>query len=85
MTVLKGEHEGKDIFVHHSGVETSSNHYKYLVQGEYVSFDVNTCPEDSKYDLQAVGVTGVCGNILMCETKFLQKDRSTARSSSVTE
>ena len=75
LTVLKGEHEGKDIFVHHSGIETSNNHYKYLVQGEYVSFDVNVCEEDSKYDLQAVGVTGVCGNVLMCETKYMQKDR----------
>ena len=75
LTVLKGEHEGKDIFVHHSGIETGGQHYKYLVQGEYVSFDVNSCEEESKYDLQAVGVTGVCGNVLMCETKFIQKDR----------
>ncbi len=86
LTVLKGEHEGKDIFVHHSGIETSGNHYKYLVQGEYVSFDVNTCAEDSKYDLQAVDVTGVCGNVLMCETKYMQKDRDrSAIKSSVAE
>jgi cold shock CspA family protein len=30
----------KDIFVHHSAIQTSTKLYKYLVQGEYVSVDV---------------------------------------------
>ena len=75
VTATSGEKEGEDIFAHHTMIQVDKEQYKYLVQGEYVSFDVNTCEADSKYELQAVGVTGVCGNVLMCETKFIQKDR----------
>jgi len=86
VTVLSGDKKNEDVFVHHTGICVDSEQYKYLVQGEYVSFDVNTCAEDSKYDLQAVDVTGVCGNVLMCETKYMQKDRDrSAIKSSVAE
>ena len=73
ITVLRGEYEGRDIFVHHTGIKTEKSHYRYLVQGEYVSFDVLKC-EDEKHELQGSEVTGVFGKCLMCETKFLNRD-----------
>ena len=37
VTVTNGHHLDKDIFVHHSAINVSSEQYKYLVQGEYVN------------------------------------------------
>ena len=42
VTCLRGDREGEDVFVHHSGVKVGSEQYKYLVQGEYVNFLVKT-------------------------------------------
>ena len=38
VTVLDGDKKGEDVFVHHTGVVVTDEQYKYLVQGEYVSF-----------------------------------------------
>lgn len=73
ITVLAGEYEGRDIFVHHTNINTKDSHYRYLVQGEYISMDVQHC-EDEKHELQAAAVTGVFGKSLMCETKYLNRD-----------
>lgn len=73
ITVLSGEYEGRDIFIHHTGIKTVKSHYKYLVQGEYVSFDVLKC-EDQKHELQGSCVTGPLGKSLMCEIKFVSRD-----------
>ena len=42
ITVTSGEHTGVDVFVHHSVIHVGSEQYRYLVQGEYVIF--NMCP-----------------------------------------
>ena len=34
------QYKGNDIFVHHSAITSKQNLYKYLVQGEYVEFNV---------------------------------------------
>jgi CspA family cold shock protein len=68
----------KDIFVHHSAIQVDNQQYKYLVQGEYVHFDlIKTTSSD--HELQASDVTGINRGKLMCETrlefKTSQKDR----------
>lgn len=65
ITVVEpGVHKGKDIFVHHSGIRPLNSNYKTLLKGEYVSFDI----VDGHNGSQAVGVTGVLGGGLMCDT-----------------
>jgi CspA family cold shock protein len=71
ITGMDGRNQ-KDIFVHHSALDVQGNQYKYLVQGEYVSFDlVKSKDLDSKHEYCAGNVTGVNGGKLMCETKHL--------------
>lgn len=72
VTALEGEKKDEDIFVHHSGVEVSSEQYKYLVQGEYVSFDMKES-SNSEHPFQAGNVRGVLGGKLMCETRMENK------------
>ena len=59
----------KDIFVHHSSIIVDKNQYKYLVQGEYVSFVLEKVDDNEKYTHQAKTVRGVNGGPLMCETR----------------
>ena len=47
LTVMDGDKKGEDVFCHHSGVVVSSEQYKYLVQGEYVSFSLRESDSDS--------------------------------------
>ena len=68
ITVTDGQQSGKDIFVHHSGVIVSSEQYKYLVQGEYVEFNLDKSDSGS-YEFQAGNVSGINGGKLMCETR----------------
>mgnify|MGYP001253481469 CR=1 FL=1 len=69
VTVLDGEKKGDDVFAHHSGLNVSSEQYKYLVQGEYVSFTIKESG-NSEHPFQAGDVTGVLGGKLMCETRM---------------
>lgn len=66
------EDGGKDIFVHHTGVSVDREQYKYLVQGEYVEFDLSKS-DNSEHEWQAINVKGVRGGPLMCETRFLNR------------
>ena len=68
VTVVIGDKEGEDIFVHHSGVRVGEEQYKYLVQGEYVDFSLKTS-ESTAHPYQATNVTGVNEGKLMCETR----------------
>ena len=47
ITVTDGSRSGSDIFVHHSVIGVASQQYKYLVQGEYVEFDLRIFPVDT--------------------------------------
>ena len=67
--VGEGPRTGEDVFVHHSGVQTGSEQYKYLVQGEYVSFSLRESDSDS-HPYQAGEIKGVCDGKLMCETRW---------------
>ena len=68
ITVTDGERSGSDIFVHHSAIGVSSQQYKYLVQGEYVDFDLSST-QGGAHEFQATNVVGIKGGKLMCETR----------------
>ena len=68
---------GSDIFVHHSSIGVLNQQYKYLVQGEYVNFNL-VKTENDKHEYQAADVSGINGGKLMCETR---RDFKIARSS----
>jgi cold shock CspA family protein len=59
---------GGDIFVHHSSLSVSEEQYKYLVQGEYVEFEMSRI-EGGQHEWQASNVRGCNGGQLMCETR----------------
>ena len=64
------DEDGKemDIFTHYSTVQVGDTQYKYLVQGEYVEFELSDSTSD-KHQYQAANVTGIKGGKLMCETR----------------
>jgi len=68
--------KGSDIFVHHSSIALKQNIYKYLVQGEYIEFDVEKMLNsgDKEHENQATNITGIMGGELMCETRFKNKE-----------
>ena len=68
VTVLEGEKNGEDVFVHHSGIVVNNEQYKYLVQGEYISFTLRES-DNQEHPYQAGDVKGVFNGWLMCETR----------------
>lgn len=68
VTVTDGARSGTDVFVHHSAINVENQQYKYLVQGEYVEFDLIKVESD-KHEWQASRVSGIRGGKLMCETR----------------
>ena len=53
----------------------SNEQYRYLVQGEYVSFQISRS-DNKSHKRQATGVRGVMGGKLMCETHLeMRKER----------
>ena len=69
ITVTYGEYANVDVFIHHSAINVSNKQYKYLVQGEYVDFNLITLESD-KYKFHAGNINGVNGGKLMCETRY---------------
>jgi cold shock CspA family protein len=85
ITVTDGERSGSDIFVHHSTIGVSSQQYKYLVQGEYVDFDLIST-QGGAHEFQATNVVGIKGGKLMCETRHEFKvARTNYKSTQVSE
>jgi len=72
LVIETGDHVGKDVFVHYSGITPQSSNYKSLVSGEYLSFDIIKGPKG----LQAVNVTGYNGGSLMCGVNHIPKTSS---------
>ncbi len=68
ITVLEGEKKGEDVFTHHSGISVDTEQYKYLVQGEYVTFELRSS-DNTEHPYQAGNVKGVLEGMLMCETR----------------
>jgi cold shock CspA family protein len=68
ITINDGTDQAKDVFIHYSSIRVTNSQYKYLVQGEYVEFDLETSTNE-KYEFQANNITGLKGGKLMCETR----------------
>lgn len=76
---LGGEDE-RDVFVHHSSVSTQQDQFRYLVQGEYVSFAINESDDDSaEHRTTAQDVRGADGGMLMCETRLERRNSGPPR------
>ena len=71
VTVCEGEYKDKDIFSHFSSIMVTKSQYKYLVQGEYVQFDLAKSSEQG-HEFNALSITGVRHGELMCETRATQ-------------
>jgi CspA family cold shock protein len=81
ITVLsEGPLSGKDVFVHYSALRVVNSQYKYLVQGEYVDFNLAKSDND-KHEFNAADITGVKGGAIMCETRKLALSAQPSNSS----
>ena len=69
ITVTSGEHSDSDVFVHHSAIVVDQEQYRYLVQGEYVTFSLCHV-DDTDHQWQAGKVKGINNGKLMCETRL---------------
>lgn len=76
ITAADGDLKDRDIFVHYSTINVSNPQYKYLVQGEYVEFDL-VKSQNEKHEFQATNVSGVKGGSIMCETRQLSRPSET--------
>ena len=77
ITVMQGDRKGEDVFVHHSAINVADRMYKYLVQGEYVDFQIGKSQSD-QHEFQVETVGGLGDGKLMCETR-LQNQRARPR------
>jgi len=68
ITVSDGEYVGKDIFAHYSTIRVGDTQYRYLVQGEYVEFQLSIST-NTAHEFQATNISGIKGGLLMCETR----------------
>jgi cold shock CspA family protein len=69
ISVLNGESKGKDIFVHYSSVRTKdATEYKYLVQGEYVEFNIEKALKEN-HEYHAIDITGLYEGPILCDTR----------------
>jgi len=66
ITVLTGKHTNKDVFVHISDANCKNEHNSFLVPGEYVQLSIST----NEKGLNAVAVTGIEGNDLLCDRPY---------------
>jgi cold shock CspA family protein len=79
----EGDFNGKDIFSHYSSIRVTNSQYKYLVQGEYVDFDLVKSKND-KHEYHAMDITGVMNGPILCETRRIAtasqvEDKKTGR------
>lgn len=77
ITTKSSDDTNMDIFTHYSAVKVIDAQYKYLVQGEYVEFEL-TKSSNEKHKYQATDITGIQNGKLMCETRqqFKSQQRS---------
>jgi len=81
ITVTDGPRSGTDVFVHHSAISVANEQYKYLVQGEYVEFELSYV-KTGTHEFQAANVGGIKSGQLMCETRHEFKLSRTTHNSS---
>ena len=57
---------GREVFVHHTSIQPSSDTYRTLFKGEYVQFSMGS-KEDKPDEPMATSVQGILGNPLQCD------------------
>ena len=67
---------GEDIFSHHSAILVGKEQFRYLVQGEYVSFKLSLV-ENETHKYQSTDISGLSGGKLLCETREEQRSTRT--------
>lgn len=65
----------KDVFAHYSNINVKNSQYKYLVQGEYVEFDLSPTTE-GEHAFQATNITGIQGGATLCERRRMSREVS---------
>ncbi len=78
--VIGGDHHGKDVFAHYSAIKVTDDQFRYLVQGEYVEFDMLN-DASGKHEFVVGNISGIKGGSLMCEVHNTQKKLSNNKSS----
>jgi len=68
ITMKNNKDEDIDVFAHYSTVKVDNTQYKYLIQGEYVEFELADST-NTNHKFQANNITGIQGGKLMCETR----------------
>ena len=63
----------KDVFAHYSNINVKNSQYKYLVQGEYVEFDLSPATE-GEHEFQATNITGIQGGATLCERRRVSRE-----------
>ena len=79
ITVSSGDNAGSDVFVHHSAIQVEHEQYRYLVQGEYVNFELCSVDDENNHKWQAGVVKGMDGGKLMCETRLESRELRATR------
>jgi CspA family cold shock protein len=64
--------KGGDVFAHHSNIKSETNNFRYLVQGEYVQFNISYVSDDNR-SVNAIDITGVRGGRLLCDVHSSQQ------------
>jgi len=67
----------KDVFAHYSNINVKNSQYKYLVQGEYVEFDL-TPTSEGEHEVQATSITGIQGGATLCERRRISRETAEA-------
>lgn len=70
--ITTSDEEKNDIFTHYSNIQVDNSQYKYLVQGEYVEFNMSEST-NTNHKFQATNITGIQQGKLMCETRLATK------------
>jgi CspA family cold shock protein len=78
ITALDGDKPGSDIYVHFTKLRVVNTQYKYLVQGEYVEYILETSNSEG-HAFQASDVTGIREGRLLCETRALNRPQEDTR------
>jgi CspA family cold shock protein len=78
ITALDGNTPGGDIYVHFTKLRVVNTQYKYLVQGEYIEYILESSTTEG-HAFQASDVTGIREGRLLCETRALNRPADEAR------
>ena len=73
ITIGENTDSPKDVFAHYSNINVKNSQYKYLVQCEYVEFDLTPTTE-GEHEFQATNITGIQGGATLCERRKISRD-----------